>query len=260
MDISILNLSDIPAKISTQEYETGVRKLKKMWYTVHDYLFDKKDANNISVFNNILSNNENACILFSSGGTCAINYIKTVNTTDIKGIKTLVWYSDILHILSNYDKTDNVFCLYGLTLRSICELSEREMKKLNSFILNHQLESEIQQIVWQKDYSWKIFGWHALIFSQIFEYFHFQLKWSLLFLEFHGMEWYLIEYIIDVLALKWVLSIINWIILEKWIDSRIIEKFKSFNISNIYLLMDISFIPLYKNVTISWWKLLMKDS
>jgi hypothetical protein len=30
MDISILNLSDIPAKISDQEHESGIKELKEM--------------------------------------------------------------------------------------------------------------------------------------------------------------------------------------------------------------------------------------
>ena len=258
MDISILNLSDIPAKISDKDYESGIKKLKEMWYNIHDYLSSNESADkNIYTFNTILSDDD-SCILFSSWWTSAINYINKINTDNIKWTNILLGFSDILHILSRFDKIENVFCLYGPTLRNIWDLSINERKNLNSFILNQELEFETQQIKWWDEYRWKIFGGHALIFSQIFEYFDFQIKGSLLFLEFHGMEEYLIKYILDVLNLKWVFTKIKWVILDSWVDSRIIEKLKFLNVNNIYSLKDVSLIPLYKDITISWWKFLME--
>ena len=258
MDISILNLSDIPAKISDKDYESGIKKLKEMWYNIHDYLSSNESADkNISTFNTILSDDENSCILFSSWWTSAINYINKINTDNIKWTNILLGFSDILHILSRFDKIENVFCLYGLTLRNVWDLSLNEKKNLNSFIMNQQLEFEINQIVWWDEFHWKIFGGHALIFSQIFEYFDFQLEGSLLFLEFHGMEEYLIEYILDVLNWKWVFTKIKWVILNQWEMSWIIEKLRALDVNNIYSLKDVSLIPLYKDITISWWKLLM---
>ena len=260
MDISIINLSDIPAKISNQEYETGTRELREMWYSIRDYLPENEDIDkNISTFNKILSSDEDSCILFSSWWNSAINYIKKLNTNDIKRTNILLWFSDILHIFSVFNKVENVFCLYGPTLRNIWDLSINERKNLNSFILNQELEFEIQQIEWWDEYRWKIFGGHALIFSQLFEYFNFEMGWGLLFLEFHGMEEYLIKYILDVLNLKWVFSKIKWVILNQWEMSWVIEKLKSLDVNNIYSLKDVSLIPLYKDVTISWWKLLMKN-
>lgn len=261
MNISILNLSDIPAKISDQEYEIGVEELRKMWYTIRGYLSVNEDIDrNVSTLNNILSNDEDSCILFSSWWNSAINYIKKISTNDIKRTNILLWFSDILHIFSIFNKVKNVFCLYGATLRNIGDLSVNEKKNLSSFISNQELEFGIKQIVWWDKYHWKIFGGHALIFSQLFEYFNFEMEWELLFLEFHGMEEYLIKYILDVLNLKWVFSKIKWVILNQWIEPWIIEKLKSLDIHSIYLLNDVSLIPLYKDVTISWWKLLMKNA
>ena len=260
MDISILNLSDIPAKISDQEHESGIKELKEMWYNIHDYLSSNESADkNISTFNNILSNDADSCILFSSWWTSAINYINKINTDNIKWTNILLGFSDILHILSRFDKIENVFCLYGPTLRNVWDLSLNEKKNLNSFIMNQCLEFEINQIVWWDELRWKIFGGHALIFSQIFEYFDFQIEGSLLFWEFHGMEEYLVNYVLDVLNLKWVFLKIKWVILDSWVDSWIIERLRSLNIHNIYSLKDVSLIPLYKDITISWEKLLMKN-
>lgn len=260
MDISILNLSDIPAKISNQEYETGIIELKEMWYSICDYLTENEDIDkNISTFNKILSSNGNSCILFSSWWSSAINYINKINADNIKWTNTLLGFSDILHIFSVFNKVENVFCLYGSTLRNIWDLTINEKKSLNSFIMNQQLEFEINQIVWWDKFHWKIFWWHALIFSQIFEYFDFQIEGNLLFLEFHGMEEYLIKYILDVLNLKWVFSKIKWVILNQWVEPWIIEKLKSLNVHSIYLLNDVSLIPLYKDVTISWWNFLMEN-
>ena len=261
MDISILNLSDIPAKISNQEYETGIEELREMWYSIRDYLSENEDIDrNVSTFNNILSSDENSCILFSSWWNSAINYIKKINTNDIKWTNILLWFSDILHIFSVFDKVENVFCLYGPTLRNIWDLSINEKKNLNSFISNQALEFEIQQVMWWDEYHCKIFGGHALIFSQLFEYFNFEMEWGLLFLEFHWMEEYLIKYILNVLNLKWVFSKIKWVILNQWVEPWIIENLKSLDMHSIYLLNDVSLIPLYKDVTISWWKLLMGNS
>ena len=260
MDISILNLSDIPAKISDKDYESGIKKLKEMWYNIHDFLSDNENINNnVLIFNTILSNDEDSCILFSSWWNSSINHIKKVNIDNIRGKNILIWFSDVLHIFSIYNEVENIFCLYGPTLRNIVNLSDEERKNFNSFILDQYLDFKIQQIAWWDEYHWKIFWWHALIFSQLFEYFNFQIKWSLLFLEFHGMEDYLIKYVLDVLNLKWVFWEIKWIILNQWVDSRIIKRLKSLNVNSIYVLKDVLFVPLYKDITIRWWKLLMEN-
>jgi muramoyltetrapeptide carboxypeptidase LdcA involved in peptidoglycan recycling len=118
--------------------------------------------------------------------------------------------------------------------------------------LKKRLSIPIDCISGNKDFSWKIFGGHLLIFSQIYEYFQFNIHNTLLYLEFHWMEEYMIEYIINILALKNIFSQITWIIFEENIDINIIHKFQKIWIKNVYKLKWFSYLPLFQEVIIEW--------
>jgi hypothetical protein len=251
MNIDIINLSDVPAKFSQEELELGERIISSLWFTpkIHkDTFLD----NGLKVFNSFMDKQEESIILFSSWWIESVNNIQWLNIFKPSQRKILLWFSDLLHIQSAFHNYESVESLYGITLRNIWELNQDEYGQLKEFLLNRRLSLSIEHISKSIDFSWKIFGGHLLIFSQIYEYFHFDLHNSLLYLEFHGMEEYMIDYIIDVLKLKNIFFDIYWVILEEDINENIIYKLQNAGSKHIYKLKGFSYLLLFQQIHIVW--------
>ncbi len=253
--IHVLNLSDIKAKISDTEIDQWLSAIKDMWY---DPILYKETLLEswINVFEQIMKDDWESIILFTSGGVSAIQYVeKLMIKQKIKNRKILIWYSDLQHIQSIFANYPLVDVWYWVTMRNIGDLTIDEKNSLTNFIEKDTTSIKIKIISWLYKLHWKIFGGHISIFLNTYDIFKFNLKNSILYFDFHGIDLDMILYLLDIIKIKWIFKKVKWVVLDKEINDNIINKIKSCWITNIYMLEKEQWLPLFKYVYIEWEKL-----
>ncbi len=258
MNISIINISDFPAIISDYEELNWINYLKVQWFMVNDYDLST-EMQNIEKLNSLLLNDNTEIVLFSSWWFNAINNINKIVSDAWKNNKVLIWFSDTLHIQWKFHDYENIYCIYWFTLRNIFELTDIETNMLLNFIKNKDYNTLLKvHKSWNNIISWKIYWWHLMIFINLLSIYKIDnLEWCILFLEFHWMEDYFIYYYLDFLKINNIFSKISWIILDVE-DIKLIEYFKNNNVLNIYSLWKIRYLPIFKEVIINKWNLMMQ--
>ena len=262
MKISIINISDYPAIISTEEENKWLSFLNINNFSVCKSNLDIQ-LSNITDLNLLLKSDFYELILFSSGWFNAINNTNLINKQIGNWKKIIIWFSDTLHIQAIFYNDNNVYNIYGITLRNIYELNKIEKEVLINFI-----EKQVFQTYLIEDFSkqaiilGRLHWWHLMILLTVIDLYWIEIfEWDILYLEFHWIEEYFIYYYLDVLKNKWIFNKIWWIILDKEIDNinklKLIKYFCDNWINNIYSLWKISFLPFYKNVIIENWKLIL---
>ncbi len=253
MKINIINISDFPAKIYLEEIEKAEYFFKENNIITEKYNFINKKVN-LKKLKSVLESSGNEVILFSSWWIDAINNMKSIWNNIWTWIKVLLWFSDTLHIQGIFHNYKNIFNIYWVTFRNIFELSKTEKTMLFDFIEHQKYSTKLKIHSLKNDnIAGKIYGWDIIIFINLLSLItEINLKGSILFLEFHSVEESCIYYYLDFLKVKWIFSIISWIILDKD-NPKIISYLQKNDIENIYSLSNISFIPLYKKVEIKKW-------
>lgn len=264
MKINIINLSNIPWIISKEELNLWLSYIKSIGFFIDEYNINNIDYN-INLFNSLLKKNSNEIILFSSWWFNAINNIYSIEKFIWKWKKIILWFSDTLHIQTKFFNNSNVYNIYGITLRNIFDLDQIEKDLLLNFIHKQvfitalRIESEKYNSI-----NGIIYWWQLMIFITVIDIYWIKINtWDILYLEFHWMEDYLIEYYLNVLKIKWIYNKISWIILEDKISNydkdKLIIYFNNNWVNNIYSLNWVSFIPFYKNITINKWELILNQ-
>ncbi len=261
-NINIINISDFPAMISDEELNRWLDFLKENKYNIKELSLNKKEKA-LSILNALLMSNNDEIILFSSWWFDAINNINLVGNNIWNWKKFLIGFSDTLHIQSKFYNYNNIYIVYGITLRNIFHLSNDSKNTLFNFIdkqtFNITLESNL---VHNNILTGTLYWWHLMIFINILDIYWIEvLNWDILYLEFHGMEDYFISYYLNVLKVKWVFQKISGVILDKKLDNfdknKLVRYFSDNGINNIYSLDNIDFLPFYKKITIDWWNIIM---
>ncbi len=264
MKVHIINISDFPAHISTEEQEKWEQFLQEnnYMYENHIALSSKKST---TLFHELLSSQNTEMILFSSGWFHAINQVSRW-LDRVWSEKIIIWFSDTLHIQAKYSQYDNVFNVYGLTMRNIFLLWEKHKNLLHSCIYQKKY---IYQLIPLKEYknsiSGKVFWGHIMIFvTTLLLYNIYPKKGDILYLEFHGMEEYLISYYLDILKNLWVFKLCSGIIFDLGFnisfEREAVEKYTiDIPDTNIYIVYQIAFIPLYKKMNIDTWYLILQN-
>lgn len=262
MKIYIINISSSPAHISSLELQQGISFLENNWFEVCTYDLNSRDYN-IDTLNQVMSSEGDSIILFSSGWFDAINNMKYITETSKSWKKTLLWFSDTLHIQSKYHNVGNVLNVYGITLRNIFLLTEEQKIVFFKLIYSECFYAKLTE---EKMHSslrikWRLFGWHIMIFVTTLEAYSISLNSEdILYLEFHDLSEHLIYYYIDVLNMKGILKNISGVIIDQNSNLSINKKslvdylYELAEI-NIYSCENIGFFPLYKTVIIEKWNL-----
>jgi hypothetical protein len=255
----ILNLSDNQAKISDFEKNTWLQYLKSKEV---DYIFSEENlveiTRNLDAFNKLAGNGLRNTILATSWWFESINYFNSLDAK-ITGWLNFLWFSDLLHLMYRYYDCINVLCIYGLTLRNISELSEKEWGQLTVLLESGKFTEKLDIVGNINNGDGRVHGWHILIFINMILLQKIEIKDCYLYLEFHWLDERLIIYYIDFLNTLWLFQKNKWIIIsfvwcsleEGIITGRILRY-----TNNLYISRS-AFFPLFKQITITQWNLML---
>lgn len=260
MKINIVNISDFPAQISFDEKKKWLFFINDNDIFISDNINSDKNTN-IKEINKLLESDDNKSILFSSWWFDTINNVNQIWNNIWIWNKILIWFSDTLHLQAKFFNKDNVFNIYGITLRNIFELNNYNKNLLFEFLNNQKFT--INLLCYEtknNNISGRLHWWHLMIFITILDIYLLEvIEDDIIYLEFHWMEEYFIKYYLDILKYKWVFNKISWIILDEKIDNIEIEYLLSYFsqnwVENIYALSETHFLPFYKSVNIKEWQL-----